>query len=137
MQTPRLVAGVFSFAVAGAPLFQALVETDGGAGEIEFGAQLVFEEALVTEVERLQLVGEKDEGGRGGGGLGDVENFYFAAGGRGAAVEVYFLEPAVQLAGGNAAVSGFDYAIDHGVESVDMLAGFRGEENYRSVREKF
>jgi len=49
----RLVAGVFSFAVAGAALFQALVETDGGAGEIEFGAQLVFEEALVAEVEGL------------------------------------------------------------------------------------
>ena len=52
-------------------------------------------------------------------------------------VEVYFLEPAVQLAGGNAAVSGFDYAIDHGVEAVDMLTGFCGEKDYRGVGEKF
>ena len=48
----RLVAGVFSFAVAGAALFEALVETDGGASEIEFGAQLIFEETLVAKVER-------------------------------------------------------------------------------------
>ena len=50
-------------------MFQALIETDGSAGKIEFGAQLIFEEALVTEVEGLQLVGEKHESRRGGGGL--------------------------------------------------------------------
>src|SRR5580700_1841401 len=59
-------------------LFEALIETDGCAGEIEGGAQAIFEEALITEMERLQLIREQDEGRRRGGGLRDVEDLHFA-----------------------------------------------------------
>src|SRR5215469_8836639 len=80
-------------------LLEALIETNGRAGEIEGGAQAIFEKALVAEMKRLQLIGEKHEGGRRGGGLGDVEDFYFAIRGRGAALQIDTRKPAIQLAG--------------------------------------
>src|SRR5271157_3245164 len=95
-----------------AALFEALGEADGSTGEIEGGAEAIFEEALIAEVQGLGLVGEEDEGGRGGGGLGDVEDFDFAAGGRGAALEVYGRKPAVELTGGDATAAGFGDALD-------------------------
>ena len=79
----------------GLALFQALRKAEGRAGEIESSAQAIFEEALVAEVERLGLIGEEDEGRRRGGGLGDVKDFHFAAGGRGAALKVNISEPAI------------------------------------------
>src|SRR5580704_2977996 len=54
---------------AGGALFQALVEADGSADEVESGAEAIFEEALVAEVQRLGLVGEEDKGGWSCGGL--------------------------------------------------------------------
>src|ERR1700675_4449278 len=83
-------------------LLQALVEAKRRAGEVEGCAEAIFEEALVTEVQRLGLVGEENESGRSRSGLGDVENFHLAAGGGGAAIEVHIGEPAIQLAGGDA-----------------------------------
>src|SRR4029077_5230774 len=59
-------------------LFEALIETKGRAGEIESGAEAIFQEALITEMERLQLIREKNEGGRRDRGLRDVEDFHFA-----------------------------------------------------------
>src|ERR1700719_1334456 len=59
-------------------LFQALIETEGRAGEIESDAQPIFEEALTAEMERLQLIREKNEGGRRHRCLRDVEDFHFA-----------------------------------------------------------
>ena len=115
MSTPArqpLIARIAAFAMAGAALFEALIETDGRAGEIESGAELIFKEALIAEMQRLQLVGEEHEGGRRGGGLGDVKDFDLAAGRRSALIEVHTFEPAVQLAGGDAAVARFDHAID-------------------------
>ena len=49
----RRVSPMFLFAFA-----EALDEADGGADEIEFGAQLIFEKPLVAEVQRRFLIGE-------------------------------------------------------------------------------
>src|SRR5229473_2884244 len=43
---------------------QALDEADGCANVVELGAELVFEEALITEVQWLFLVGKDKESGR-------------------------------------------------------------------------
>ena len=59
-------------------LLKALIETEGRAGEIESGAQSIFDEALIAEMERLQLIREKNEGWRRGRGLRDVEDFHLA-----------------------------------------------------------
>jgi len=42
---------------------KTLDEADGRADKIEFGAKLVFEEALIAEVERFFLIGEDEECG--------------------------------------------------------------------------
>ena len=63
---------------AGGAFFQALIETEWRANEIENGAQTIFEKPLVAEMERLQLIREKHEGGRRSCRLGDVEDLYFA-----------------------------------------------------------
>src|ERR1700734_2588159 len=65
-----------AFALTRATLFQALREANGRAGEVEFGAQLVFEEALIAEVQRLELISEKHKRGRRGSGLRDVKNLH-------------------------------------------------------------
>ena len=44
--------------VAAANFAQALDEADRGADEMKFLAQLIFEEALEAEVQRLVLIGE-------------------------------------------------------------------------------
>ena len=58
-------------------LFEALIETEGRTGEIERGAQPIFEKALIAEMERLQLIREKNEGGWRNRGLRDVEDLHF------------------------------------------------------------
>src|SRR5277367_2580152 len=73
---------------AGGALFEALIEPERRADEIEGGAQPIFEKALIAEMERLQLICEKDEGGRRDRGLRDVENLHFAICGRCAALEI-------------------------------------------------
>jgi hypothetical protein len=65
----------------GGALFEALIEPQWRANEIEGGAQTVLQEALIAEMERLQLVREKHERGRRGCRLRDVEDFHFAVGG--------------------------------------------------------
>ena len=85
------ITRIAPFAMARSSPFQPLIEADGRAGKIEFGAQLVFEEALIAKMQRLQLIGEKDEGGRRRGGLRYVENLHFAAGWGGPAIQVHFL----------------------------------------------
>ena len=47
-----------------AALFGALQEADGRAQEIESLAQLIFEEALVAEMQALGLIGEQNKCGR-------------------------------------------------------------------------
>ena len=59
-------------------LFEALIETQWRTNEIKSCAQAVFKEALIAEVERLQLIREQDECGRRRRGLRDVEDLYFA-----------------------------------------------------------
>ena len=63
----RDTAGGFFAAFA-----EALDEADRCAGEIEFSAKLIFEKALEAEMERLLLIGEKEENGRSDFGLRDV-----------------------------------------------------------------
>src|SRR4029077_9206038 len=121
---------------AGGALFQALGEADGRAGKIEAGAQTIFKEALVAEVERLGLIGEQNEGGRRSGGLRDVENLHFAAGGRVAALEFTTREPAIQFAGGDAALACFSNAVNQGVKFFHAVARERGKKNHRSVAQE-
>src|SRR5580700_2479998 len=110
MSTPAIVAtraaalvATFIFAVlaagrdvgAGRALLEALIEADRRAGEIEGGAQAIFEEALIAEMQRLQLIREQDERGRRNGGLRNVEDLYFAIGWRSAPLEIDARKPAI------------------------------------------
>ncbi len=61
-------------------LFEALIEAQWRANEIEGRAQTILEEALIAEMQRLQLIREKHESGRRDCGLRDVEDFHFAVG---------------------------------------------------------
>jgi hypothetical protein len=61
VEIPRselLLARVDALALARAAFFQALREADGRADEIEFLAELILQEALVAEMQRLQLIRE-------------------------------------------------------------------------------
>src|SRR5258708_23690465 len=57
--------GLLSFVATGwraiFAFFQPLYEADGGAGEIPFCTQLVFEETLKVEVQGLLLIGEEQK----------------------------------------------------------------------------
>src|SRR5260370_41907479 len=76
---------------------KALDEADRSAHEIKLGAQLVFEEAFVAEVQWSFLVGEEEKGRRGDFRLRDVVNPHGARFRRGAALQVDFiLEPIVE-----------------------------------------
>ena len=75
---------------------EALDEANGRAGEIEFGAQLVFEEPFVAEVQRSFLIGENEESRRRGFRLRDVVDTHGTRLGRGAALEIdVLLQPVV------------------------------------------
>src|ERR1700686_4913654 len=77
-----------------AALAEALDEAHWRADEGELGAQLVFEEAFVAEVQRLLLVGEDEERGRRRLCLGDVVDAYRTRFRSGAALQIdLFLEP--------------------------------------------
>src|ERR1700684_1122193 len=102
---------VGAFALAGAALFQALGEADGCADEIEFLAQLILQETLIAEMQRFKLVGEEHEGRRRRGGLSDIENLHFAAGGRGATGQIDPRAPTIQLASGQPATARLHYHI--------------------------
>src|SRR5579875_1041404 len=122
---------------SGLTLFQALGEADGRAGEIESGAETVFEKALIAEVQRLGLIRKQDEGGRRNGGLRHVKDFHFAASGRSAALQIDTCQPTIQLACGNAAPAGLGDAIDGGEQLADALAGKRRKKDDGCVRKKF
>src|SRR5579864_4560611 len=80
-------------------LFEALIETQRRANEIESGTQTVLEKALIAEMERFQLIRKENECGRRGRGLRDVENLHFAIRWRRAALEIHIRKPAIQFAG--------------------------------------
>src|SRR5262245_11938597 len=63
---------------------------------------LVFQEALVGEVQLHLAIGEDDEGGRRNRGLGHVINLYLLPGGDRGALEVHAFEEAVHLPGTDA-----------------------------------
>src|SRR5260370_40293593 len=76
---------------------EALDEADRRANVVELGAQLVFEEALVAEVQRLFLVGENQKRGRRDFCLRHVVDAHGARLRRGATLEVdFFVEPIVK-----------------------------------------
>jgi hypothetical protein len=103
------------FAASGAAVAlgfaESLDETDWRAGEIPFFADLIFEEALVAEVERIFLVGEEKECRRRGFRLDEIVDFDGARFRRGAALEIdFFLEPAIEFGSGDAlAARGGDF----------------------------
>ncbi len=110
--------------VAGADL-----EPDGRAGEAEGVADLVFEEALVGEVQFHLAVGEEDEGRRSDGGLRHVVDPDLFRGGNGGALEVDALEEAVHLAGGDALAALRGDERDGLIEAVQVGAVRGGEED--------
>src|SRR6266852_2446697 len=67
------------FVSTSASLLHPLQEANRRAGEIKLVAELVFEKALVAEVQPPGLVGEQHEGRRRGGRLGHVIDLHFAA----------------------------------------------------------
>src|SRR5579863_3370955 len=123
--------------MARAAFFQALREADGRAEEAKFLAQLVFQESLIAEMQRLELVGEENESGRSSAGLSDVENLHFAACWGGAAREIHFCNPAIQFAGGNPFVAGRDDLVNQVVEAIYIFAGLGRQKNDRRVGQKF
>ena len=77
---------------------EALDEADRRAGKIPFSADLIFEEALVAEVERVFLVGEKEKCWRRSFRLDEIVDFDRARFWRRAALEIdFFLEPAIEF----------------------------------------
>lgn len=118
-------------------LAETLDKADGRAGELEAFTQLIFEEALKTEVQRLVLVGEENERRRRGRGLRDVIDFHLAAGRRCSALEIHFGKPAIEFTGGNSAATGFGDFINEWKKFFGALAGFGGEENDRRIGQKF
>jgi len=116
----------------------ALDEADRRANVVELGAQLVFEEALIAEMQRLLLVGENEEGGWRDFRLRHVVDAHGASLRRGAALQVDFvLEPIVKHRRGDTSSSRFPALVDQRKEFIRALAGFRGEKNDRSVAQEF
>src|ERR1019366_8774547 len=115
---------------------QALEEANRRADEIKTLAELVLEEPLIAEVQALGLIGEQDECRRRAGCLRDVVDLHPARGGRGAAVQVHFGKPAVQLAGGDAPAARLADAVDQSEQLIRPLASQRGDKHNRSVIEK-
>src|SRR4029077_8508901 len=94
-------------------LAEALDEANRRSGEIEFLAQLVLQEALEAEVQRRLLVGEEKKCGRRSLCLRDVVDTHGACLGSAAALQVdVFLEPAIELRGGNAVLASNGHLVD-------------------------
>src|ERR1700738_2036604 len=111
---------------------EALHKSNGRSGEVELGAQLIFQEALEAEVQRRLLVGEQKKCGRRRFGLGDVVDAYRARLGRAAALQIdFFLEPAIQVRRGDAALAGDGHLIDQRVKLLRALAGLGGKKDDR------
>src|SRR5260370_6932750 len=109
----------------------------GGAGEIEFFAQLVFQEALKAEMQGRLLVGEQKKCGWGRFCLRDVVDAHGARLWRAAALEIdVFLEPAIQIRRGDPALAGNGLLINQRIQLCSALAGFRGEKNNGRVAEE-
>src|SRR4029077_19036476 len=113
---------------------EALDEAHRRAREVELRAKLIFEEALVAEMQRRFLVREDQERRRRGLCLGDVVDAHGARLGRAAALQIDILsEPAIQLWGGNAPAARIRHLIDQRKELLRALACFRGEKNDRRI----
>src|SRR6266851_7785824 len=117
---------------------QALDEADGCANVVELGAELVFEEALITEVQWLFLVGKDKESGRRNFCLGHVVDADGASLWRSTPLEVDFiLEPIVEDRGGDATAARFPALIDERKKLVRALASLRGKKDDRRIAQKF
>src|SRR5579863_10380066 len=130
------------FAISGAGVAlgfaEALDEADWSAGEIPFFADLIFEEALVAEVERIFLVGEEQECRRRRFRLDEIIDFNRACFWRRAALEIdFFLEPAIQFGRGNTLATRGSDLIDQRKQLGGAVAGFCREKNDRRVAEEF
>src|SRR5579862_1344473 len=87
-----------SIAVPAFPLFQALRKADWTPGKVKSRAEPIFQETLITEVQRLGLIGEQHESGRSGGCLRHVVDLHLTAGGRRPPIEIDLRKPTIQLA---------------------------------------
>src|SRR5260370_34858363 len=112
-------------------------EKHGSGDEIEFGAELVFEEALVAEVQGNFLVGEEQKRGRRGFCLRDVVDAHGARLRRAAALEIDFLrEPIIQHGRGNAASAGGRAVIEWREEVFGAVTRSCGRKNSWAVNEE-
>src|ERR1700744_2966508 len=117
---------------------EALDEADWRAGEIPFFANLIFEEALVAEVERIFLVGEEQECRRRSFRLDEIVDFDGASFWRRAALEIdFFLEPAIEFGRRDALAARCGDLVDQRIEFRGAVAGFCGKKNDWRVAEKF
>src|SRR5258708_8006849 len=117
---------------------EALHKAHGRSGEVELGAQLVFQEALEAEVQRRLLVGEQKKRGRRRFGLGDVVDAHGTRLRRAAALQIdVFLEPPIQVRRGDAALAGDGNLIDQRVKLLRALAGLGGKKDDRRVTQEF
>ena len=111
----------------------SVLDPDWGADEAKGFADLVFQEALVGEMEFHGAVCEKDERWRGNRGLRHVENLYARLQGDGGAFEIDLFDETVHLAGSDAlAAFGGDF-FEQRENSFDALAGAGGNEDNGSV----
>src|SRR5207253_2040712 len=111
-----------TFLVITPALPKTLDETNGRAEEIEMFTQPVLQEALVTEMQPLPLVGEDDKRGWRNPRLSHIKDFDVAGRRRSSARQVDIREPAIQLARGDSPLAGLRYMIDQAVEVFNVLA---------------
>src|SRR5712692_770880 len=102
----------------------------------EGAADLVFQEALIREVQLHLAVGEEHERGWSDGGLCHVIDLHLLAGGDRGAVEIHALQKAVHLAGSNALAALRCDLLQRGKYLFHALAGGGGNKQHRRVAEE-
>src|SRR6266436_2020121 len=79
-----------------------ILDPDRRSNESKGAENLVFQEALVGEVQLHLAIGEDDESRRSDGRLRHIVDPHLLAGGNRGALEIHMLEEAVHLAGSDA-----------------------------------
>src|SRR5438128_12438812 len=104
---------------------RAVFDPDRRADEAESLANLIFQEALIGEVQLHGAIGEQDEGRRSRIGLSEVVDFHALADGNRGAFEVNVLEEAVHLAGRDTLAALTRDQLNRGKNFVNPLASLR------------
>src|SRR5580704_6125856 len=136
------VALVAAFARAGTRvafgLAQALEKADGSTREVPFFANLVFQEALIAEVQRILLIGKNHERWRRSLRLRHVVNLHGPGLWRGPALQInFFLEPAIEFRRGYALFARSRHLIDQREEFARAVSGLSGKKYDGRVAQEF